>query len=337
MLKRTRELAADRITRVHTPVFLQNVSIGFTNRSMIADRVSPIITVKKQSDKYRIFGKNTQQTTESRWTPGSIPNKITMRWSEDSYSADIRKLRIDLLDQERNNADSDLQLETTYTETVTNAIVISREKRVADLFTNTATYASSHKVTKAGGSEWDQASVLATDQAILDIQAVMEAVMADVMVPASELTVVIPEQTFMKGMQNSAGILDRIKYTQTGVVTADLLRVLLGVKEVILSASMSAGQGPEVADSDVITGFTTTYLWGDTVWVGVINDGNNAGVPWFSRSFNWAAGTADQRRRTKVYRMADEGQEGDWIEVAEALDEKVALALAGGLVVNTLQ
>jgi hypothetical protein len=61
-----------------------------------------------------------------------------------------------------------------------------------------------------------------------------------------------------------------------------------------------------------------TQLWGDTVWIGVINDGKNANVPYFSRSFNWAAGTDGQRRRVKQYRMADEGQEGDWIEVAEA-------------------
>jgi hypothetical protein len=331
-----KQLASDIVTRAHTPVFLQNVSLGFTNRQMVADRVSPVITVKNQADKYRIFGKNRLLTGEARWAPGTIPNSITTRWSEDSYSADIRKLRHPLLDQETANADSDLQLSTEYTETTTSAIEISREARIATLFTTAGTYAASHKVTKAGGSEWDQASVLSTDQALKDMQSVIAAIVADALVPASELTVVIPEQVYQKGLQNSSGILARIQYSALGVVTTDLLRTLLGVKEVILAAASSVGPGPEVADSDVITGFTATQLWGDFVWIGVVNEGKNAGVPYFSRSFNWAAGTSGQRRRVKRYRMADEGQEGDWIEVAEAMDEKVTMALAGGLVINTL-
>jgi hypothetical protein len=335
-MSKVRQLATDRVTRAHTPVFLQNVSIGFTNRAMIADRVSPIVPVKNQSDKYRVFGKNRFMTGEARWAPGTIPNSITTRWSEDSYNADIRKIRHALLDQEVSNSDSDLQLSTRYTETATDFIVVSREKRIADLFTTAGTYAASHKVTKAGGSEWDAAAVLATDQALKDMQAVIQVVCADALVPATELTVVIPEQTYQKGLQNSAGILARVQYSALGIVTTDLLRALLGVKEVILAASASAGAGPETADSDVITGFTMTQLWGDTVWIGVVNDGTNANVPYFSRSFNWAAGTDGQRRRVKRYRMADEGQEGDWIEVAEALDEKVTMALAGGLVINTL-
>lgn len=331
-----KQLASDRVTRAHTPVFMQGIALGFTNRAMIADRVSPVITVKNQADKYRVFGKNRFMTGEARWAPGTIPNAIQTRWSEDSYNADIRKLRHPLLDAELANADSDLSLRTQYTETVTDAIIVSREKRIADLFTTAGTYAAGHKVTKAGGSEWDAAAVLATDQAIKDMQTVIIAVCADALVPATELTVVIPEQTYQKGLQNSAGILARVQYSALGIVTADLIRALLGVKEVIIAASASVGAGPEVADSDVITGFTSTQLWGDTVWIGVVNEGRNAGVPYFSRSFNWAAGTDGQRRRTKQYRMADEGQEGDWIEVAEALDEKVTMALAGGLVINTL-
>lgn len=332
-----KQLASDRVTRAHTPAFLQNVSIGFTNRAMIADRVSPVIPVEKQSDKYRVFGKNGFMTTESRWAPGTIPNAIETRWSEDTYNADIRKLRHPLLDAELANEDGDINIRTRYTETVTNAIIVSREARIATLFTTAATYAASHKITKAGGSEWDQAAVLATDQALKDIQSMIQVVCADALVPASELTVVIPEQVYQKALQNSAGILARVQYSALGIVTTDLLRALLGVKEVIIAASASAGAGPEVADSDVITGFTMTQLWGDFVWIGVINEGQNQAVPFFSRSFNWKKGTSGQRRRTKQYRMMDEGQEGDWIEVAEAMDEKVTMASAGALIINTLQ
>jgi hypothetical protein len=330
------QLASNRIDRVHNPAYLQPLAIKFQPRDLIADRVAPRVTVPKQSDKYRIFGKNTLLTHESRWAPGAIPNAIEVRWSESTFYVDIRKLRALVLDTERRNSDNDVDLETTATDAVTSAIVTSREKRVADLFTTAGTYGSTHKITKAGGSEWDSATALGNSQAIIDMQLMIMAVVADAMVPASALTVIIPEIVYLTALQNNVGILSRVQYSSTGIVTTDLLRALLGVKEVILSSAMSAGPGPEVADSDVITGFTTTYLWGDTVWVGLVNDGSNQNQPTFARSFNWTAESGGQIRQIRKYRAEDEGREGDWIECKEAVGEVVVFANAGAVIINTL-
>jgi hypothetical protein len=332
-----RQLASNRVDRVHTPMYLQQLALRFTARDMVADKVAPRVKVPKQSDKYRIFGKNTQLVHESRWAPGAIPNAITVRWSESPFYVDIRKLRGLVLDTERRNSDDDgLDLEQTTTEAVTQAMIVSREKRVADLFTTAGTYGSTHKITKSGGSEWDSATALGNSQALLDMQAMIAVVASDAMVPTTELSVVIPEPVYLQALQNNVGILNRIQYSSTGLVTTDLLRALLRVKEVIISASMSAGSGPEVADSDVITGFTTTYLWGDFVWVGLIADGQNQNQPTFARSFNWQAETGGQERQVRKYRAEDEGREGDWIEVKEAVSELVVFANAGALIINTL-
>lgn len=331
-----RQLASNRVDRVHTPAYLQQLAIKFSPRELIADRVAPRVNVPKQSDKYRIFGKNTLMTHESRWAPGAIPNAITVRWSEGTFFVDIRKLRTLILDTERRNSDNEIDLEQTHTEAVTSAITISREKRVADLFTTAANYGATHKITKAGGSEWDSATALGNSQAIIDMQAMIAVLVQDAMVAASELTVVIPELVYQKALANNVGILSRIQYSSTGIVTTDLLRALLGVKEVILSSSMSAGAGPEVAESDVITGFTTTYLWGDNVWIGLVNDGSNQNRPTFARSFNWRAETGGQERQIRKYRAEDEGREGDWIECKEAITESIVFPDAGALIINTL-
>jgi hypothetical protein len=333
---KTRQLASDRITRVHTPDFMQNVSLGFRNRELVADKVAPRITVNAQSNKYRVFGKNQNLTAEARWFPGTIPNAIETRWSEGTYFAELRKLRTLLLDTEVRNADGDLDLRTKYTENVTNAIALAREKRVADLFTTAGNYSAGQKITKTGGSEWDQASVVSTAQPLIDIMALISKVVINAMVPASALTVIIPEPVYLTALWQNAGILARVQYSNTGVVTTDLLKQLLGVKEVIQVASMSAGPGPEVADSDVVSGFTMTYLWGDTVWVGLINEGQNDNVPSFARSFNWTAETAGQERQVRQYRAEDEGREADWIECKEAIGEQIVYADAGGIIINTL-
>jgi hypothetical protein len=333
-----RELAANRVDRVHTPRYLQELTVRFKQRNLIADIVSPRIKVAKQSDKYRIFGKDSMIVHESRWAPGSIPNAITVRWSEDQFFADIRKLRGLVLDTERRNSDDDgLDLEQQTTDKVTAALQVSREKRVADLFTTAGNYAASHKITKAGGSEWDSATALANSQALLDMQAMIQVVAIDAGVPTTMLTVVIPEPVYLVALQNNAGILARVQYSQTGVVTADILKTLLNVKQVIFSATMSVGSGPEVADSDVVTGFTSTYLWGDTVWIGLVAETTtNQDDPSFSRSFNWTAETAGQERQIRKYRAEDEGREGDWVECKEAIGEKLTFAIAGAAIFNTL-
>ncbi|HVX39608.1 MAG TPA: hypothetical protein VHB25_08545 [Gemmatimonadaceae bacterium] len=333
---RRRELTQDRVSRVHQPAFLQSVAIGFSNPLLIAERICPTIGVAKQSDLYRVFGRDTLRTHETRWAPGTVPNAITARWSSDSYFCELRKLRIALTDAERNNSDNDLDLEAKYTEKVTNAIDVGREKRVADMFTTAANYSASHKIAKAGGSEYDQAAVLSTAQIILDLQTVASAIAKDAIVPSSMLSVVIPQPVYDAAVKNNTAILDRIKYTQTGVVTTDLLRALLDVKEVIIAQAMYTGSGPETADSDVISAYVPTYLWGDSMWVGLVNAGENEGVPWFARTFRWNGETSGADRQTRVYRDSDEGTEQDWIEVKEARSEKLSFADAGGLITNCL-
>lgn len=329
-------MATSRADRAHTPAYLQNVSLGFRNRAMIADRVSPRIPVKNKSDNYRIWGRNALMSHESRWAPGTIPNAIEMRWSTGTYNAEIRKLRTMVLDTERRNSDSDLRLDTRATEIVTDAMIISREVRIAAQFANPANYSAGNKITKSGGAEWDQAAVFVTDQPVQDLMAIARAVSLASMVPLSELSIIIPEIVYTTAIYKNTAILDRIKYSERGIVTYDLLAALIGVKEVIPAAAAYVGAGPEVAGSDVITGYVPQVIWGDTVWVGLINDGSNDMVPTFARTFNWQAETGGQERQIRVYRAEDEGREGEWHECKEAMDEKIIFADAGGVILNTL-
>jgi hypothetical protein len=84
---------------------------------------------------------------------------------------------------------------------------------------------------------------VSTAQPLIDIMSLVSKVAINAMVPASSLTVIIPEPVYLTALWQNAGILARVQYSQTGVVTTDLLKQLLGVKEVIQVASMSAGAG----------------------------------------------------------------------------------------------
>ena len=327
------------VSRVNAPSYLQPLTIGFTPRGMIADTVSARTRVAKQSDKYRVYGKNQLIERESRWFPGMIPNAIESRWSEDTYYADFSVLRHPLLDAElANNSTPEnggIDLEGKYTQTTTLAIAIARERRVADLFTNSANYSAGHVITKAGGTEYDVAG-MGGSKVIDDLETIIGKVVDDNMVPASMVSLVVPEIVWRQAFKRNAELIDTIKYSERAVVTEDMVAQKLGIREVLHALASSAGPGPEVAGSDVVSGYTTTYLWGDTIWAGVRADADGVDMfaP-FSRSFNWEAGTNGQPREVRRYRMADEGQRGDWIEVAEAIDDqKIVYKEAGAVIKN---
>jgi hypothetical protein len=327
-------MADNRIQRVHQPAFLQQFSIGFAVIGMIAELVCPRVTVDHQADLYRVFGKNMLllRRGATQWQPGTVPNSIDTRWSKGSYFATIHKLRQQLLDHEVANQDPDLDVRITYTENVTNSIVIAREDRVASLFQTAANYPGANVVAKAGGSEWNAGAATAV---LVDLQGRITKVKQQTLRPAKQLTVIIPDQVFDESIKYNSDILDKIKYTQKGIVTPDLLAELLGVKEVLVPLGASSGLAPESPESDVLTGYTLTQLWGDAVWVGLVASGENKMAPTFARSFNWQKGTSGQSRRVKEYRNGDEGTESAWIEVAEAIGENITFSSAGALITNT--
>lgn len=324
------------IERVHLPQFLTDLALRFPTPDFLADTLSPRMVVSKQSNKYRKFGKDRMYQYDSTWSPGAIPNAIRTEMSSDLYFAEERKLRHALLDSELANVDNDLTLRELYTETVTLGMRIAREARVATLFTTAGNYPGANVITKAGGSSWDDVGVINTVQPITDIEATITQVSQSAFTGRSAITVVIPELVMNLAIRHNSAIRDYFKYTTGGVTTPDVLAALLGVREVLIAREQTAGPGPQNAANDIITGITTTYLWGDTVWVGVRGSPNSQDYT-FSRTFNWTAATGGAELEVREYRMPDEGQEGNWIEEKEAVDEKIVANFAGGIIVNTLK
>lgn len=322
------------IERVHTNSFLTDLALRFPTPEFLADTLSPRKVVKKQSNKYRKFGKDTFYQIDSTWSPGAIPNAVRTELSSDTYNAEERKLRHPLLDSELANVD-ELDLKTEYTETVTRAIRIAREARVALQFTTAANFPGGNVITKAGAAEWNAVGIINTVQPITDIEAIISVVSQSAMTSRAGISVVIPEDVMNKAIRHNSAIRDYFKYTSGGVTTAEVLAALLGVREVLIARSQTAGAGPQNANSDIITGITTTYLWGDNVWVGVRGSPDSSDYT-FSRTFNWQEPTDGQELRITDYRMPDAGQEGAYIEAKEAVDEKIVASFAGGLIVNTL-
>lgn len=323
-------------TPVRTPALLQGVARAFRAPQMVADIVAPVRTVDDDMGKYTIYGRDDLYEVDNTYAHGSVPNAITSRESEDQFATELRVIRHALLDKDRNPIrPGGSTRERRVTTKVTLATQIGREGRVARLFTTTGNYPGAHVLTKAGGAEWNHASVLNTIQPITDLDGRISVVMAATGMPRSAITVVIPEAVFDAAIRYNTAIREFYKYTQAGITSAELLRSFLGVRNVEIASGRFAGTGPENAGNDISTGITTTSLWGDNVWVG-ITDADDLDLLTFARQFRYTGDTGGQDIQIRQYRMADEGQRGDWIEAAEQRDLKLTASFAGALIVNTL-
>ena len=328
-------MADNRVTRANTPAHLQGFSIGYKPRGLIADQVCPRITVGKQSGKYRVWGKDIYYLRDGRRAPGAPPNEMRVSYASDVYACEDFALRHPLLDEERTNADADLRLEARYTEAATLAVALMREKRVSDLFTTAGNFATTHKKAIGASSEWDTLLSSAPQNVLNDINVGIQTVSDDASIPASMLSIVMPEQVFRKAVLNNSAYLDRVKYAAMGIVTEQLMATVHGVKEIILSSAQGIAM-PEKVVADLAADLAPSALWGDSVWIGVIGQPESEMEPAFARSFNWTAGSNGQTREVRTYRAADEGERKDWIEVAEWMDEKITGSLGGYLITNTL-
>lgn len=323
-------------TPVLVPPLLNGVARSFRPQQMVADLVAPVREVEFEIGKYTIYGKDDLYGVDNTYAHGSIPNAITSRESEDTFSTEIRVIRHALLDRDKNpKRPGGTTRERRITSKVTLATYISREQRVATMFTTAANYDAANVLTKAGGAEWDAAGVIDTVQPITDIESRIQKVMDGALVPRGAITVVMAEAVFDKAIRFNTAIREYYKYTQAGVVTPEIIAGLLGVKQVLLATGKFAGTGPENTGNDISTGITTASLWSDFVWVGVA-DSDDMDMLTFARQFAYRDDTGGQDVQIRQYPMADQGQRGEWIEAAEQRDLKLTAPFAGALIVNAL-
>lgn len=318
------------------PLWMQNIAREFRQPQLIADEIAPVTTVDKESGKYTVFGKDNLYVVDNTYAHGAIPNAISSRESEDTFNTEMRVLRHSLLDRDvdpnRPNGNTRRRRVTTK---VTLATQIAREQRIATLFTTTGNYPGGNVLAKSGGAEWDAVGVVNTIQPITDIESRIALVTAATGQPRSAVDIVMSSVVFDKTIRYNTAIREYYKYTQQGVTTEAIMAGLMGVRRFLLGTGLFAGTGVESASADISTGIPTTSLWGENVWVGIV-DSSDLELMSFARQFKYTDLTGGQDIQIRQYRMADEGQRGDWIEAAEQRDAKVTANFAGALITNTL-
>lgn len=144
----------------HIDRALTNVAVRYQNNEYIADKVFPVRTVGKKSDKYFKFKAETMFNIASVDVVGaeSMPGRPAIGLdSVGTYSCTDRALMDFISVDEELNADAPLQPRIDVTEILTNYLQLAREKRIADMVFSAANYGS-NTAALSGSDRWDTAT-----------------------------------------------------------------------------------------------------------------------------------------------------------------------------------
>src|SRR5215831_19228662 len=249
---------------LHVNVPLTNVSVAYMQdkAQFIADKVFPRVPVQKQSDIYWKYTKSDWRRTDvQKRAPGTESAGVGWKLDTGQYFAEVWAVHKDIDDQVRANADSNWRLDSDATNFVTNQLLLRRDLDWNAKFFGTGLWGTDLTGVASAPSagqflQWNQASSDPISQfASLQTNFVLQS-------GRKANTLVLGADTII-ALKNHPAIIDRIKYTQRGVVTTDLLASLFDVERILVSYA-SVTQVAELNDAKAQDAAATYQFMSDS-------------------------------------------------------------------------
>jgi len=228
------------MSNAHIDRALTNISVAYMQdaSAFIADKVFPIIPVKRQSDVYYTYNKGDFMRDEAQLRGAATESAGGDYGVEAAAPYYCRKhaFHKDVTPEERGNYDEPLNADTDATEFVAQKMLIRREMDWATKFFKPGIWGT--ELEGVGATPGDD-QVLQWDK---DTSDPISDITGAAVTMASETgfkpnTLVLSPFAF-NALKNHFDILDRIKYTQKGIVTTDLLATLFEVEHVYVAWSV---------------------------------------------------------------------------------------------------
>lgn len=244
------------MNQAHVDRALTNISVAYMQDAskFVSDKVFPIIPVKRQSDIYYTYDKGDFLRDEAQARDAATESAGGDYGVEhDPYYAKKHAFHKDVTPEERANYDEPLDADKDATDYVTNKMLIRRETIWQQQFFIPGVWTN------------EVAGVAATPGAGQTLQWSLEA--SNPISDINQASLTMARKTGFKpnklvlspgaymALANHPDILDRIKYTQKGILTEDLLAQLFGVANVMVAWAISNDAVKGAADDiDFIAG-----------------------------------------------------------------------------------
>lgn len=306
------------LSDVHVDGPLTNLSVRFTQSSdmFLAQKVFPFVRVQHRSDKYYTYDRSFWFRSDAQLrAPATESAGSGYEIGTDSYSCDVYAVHKDIDDQTRANADSQITIDRDATEFVTQHMLQRRESDFVSSFLTTNKWGTD----VTGGSNFTQWDDYANSDPISDMR---EGIIAMAKLTALKPTDLVMGPEVWNKLQDHPDFLDRIKYTQTGIVGTDLLANLLGIQRVHIAwAVKNTSEEGVTASYDFHHGKSATLLH--------VAQNPGLNTPTAGYTFLWSGlfGAGENGIRIKRFRM--EQIASDRVEAEEALDQKIVSSELG--------
>jgi len=233
---------------VHVNRPLTMISIAFIQKAQdfIADKVFPIVPVMKQSDRYFVYTQDYWfRTAAQKRGPATESAGGGFKLNNTpSYFCDVWAVHMDVDDQTRANADTPLNMDRDATLFVTQQLLLRRELEfmsnymVASIWTGNPTGDFQPGTSTGSMGQWDQT----TSDPMYDVDYNKQLIKSQTSFMPNCL--IVAADVFF-ALRNNPAVLDRIKYTQRGIVSEDLLAALFGVEKFLVASAVynSAQEG----------------------------------------------------------------------------------------------
>jgi hypothetical protein len=302
--------------QVHVDQVLTQISVDWPNAGLVADALFPTVVVRKQSDKYYVFGREAWVAESGDYrAPGTEANEIPgFQVSTDTYYAQEHALQMAVTDEERENVDNAFSPDRDATELVTSKIMLGRELAMKNMSTDVSNYATGLSTSLSGTAQWND---YANSSPITDFRTAVRAVHAKVFM---EPNLAIIPYLVMSTLEDHPDIIERIKYSERAVLTPEIIAAVLGLQRVIVPGvaygTVAGGQASGIAGNAV----TASYLWGKDVVLAWVPPRAGLRTPAFAYEFVWGYG-GSQPQVTDRWR--EDKRKSDLIRVSRRYDLKM--------------
>ncbi len=236
---------------MHVNQPLTNVSVAFIQAAsgFVADRVFPSIPVSQQSNLYYRYTRADWNRLESQLrAPGTESAGGGWNVTTDSYFCDVWAVHKDNADQDYANADDQFNLDQEAAEWVGLQMLLRKDQLWTSAFFTTGVWTGDQTgVAAAPGAnqflQWNDVNanpITDVKNQILAIARRGGGFMPNTLVLGPEVYNALTEHP---------DIIDRIKYSERGIVTADLMASLFGVERVLVPWTVSNTAAEGAAES----------------------------------------------------------------------------------------
>lgn len=310
----------------HIDRALTNISVAYQQGAdaFIADKVFPIIPVQKRSDVYFQYSKEdmfrdeVQERGQGAESAGGNFN-VTQK---DPYYCRKFAYHYDITQEEKTNYDSPLNVERDATEWLVGKMLLNREKRFVDTFFKTGVWGTDMTGTTGtpGSAQFKKFSDPTSDP----VQTINDIMLKMASSTGKKPNFIIMSPDIFYALKNHEDIIDRIKYTQKGIVTLDLIASLFEVEQIYIPWGIinPGKQTPDYSEAND----KTQFIYQNKMLVGYRTQRPSLKEPTAGYIFAWTglegAGNAFGTRINRI-KMDQLGLGTERLEIEAAYDQRI--------------